>query len=218
MKAPKTKFEKIFFTKIFLLIILIISAGNISFAQKKNSAKKHSCCSAETPEKEKFSDKSLYQLDAKWTTQDGKKIQLSQFKGKIPVLAMVYTSCTYACPRIVSDIKSIEEKIPAALREKIVFVLVSMDPERDTPAQMKSFAEKMQLDEKWTLLRSDEDDVAELAAILGVKYKQEKNGDISHSNIISVLNQDGEITYQLEGLGQDVTGVVDVLKKLAGPM
>jgi len=50
--------------------------------------------------------------------------------------------------------------------------------------------------------------------LLGVKYKEEATGQFAHSNIITVLNADGEIVEQLVGLGQDIQPVVRQLEKL----
>ena len=65
-----------------------------------------------------------------------------------------------------------------------------------------------------TLLHGSDDDVLELAALLGVKYKQEANGQFAHSNIITVVNADGEIVHQLTGLGQEVNETVRKLERL----
>jgi protein SCO1 len=64
------------------------------------------------------------------------------------------------------------------------------------------------------LLHGESDDVLELAALLGVKYKEEATGQFAHSNLITVLNADGEIVHQLVGLGQDINATVRELEKL----
>ena len=53
----------------------------------------------------------------------------------------------------------------------------------------------------WTLMTGSDDQVLELAALLGVKYKRISDLDYSHSNIITVLNREGEIRHQQTGLG-----------------
>ncbi|NIQ52455.1 MAG: SCO family protein, partial [Gammaproteobacteria bacterium] len=53
--------------------------------------------------------------------------------GRVRVVAMVYTSCAYACPRIMLDMKRIEAELGPEYREDVGFVIVSIDPERDTP-------------------------------------------------------------------------------------
>jgi protein SCO1/2 len=44
--------------------------------------------------------------------------------------------------------------------------------------------------------------------LLGVKYKREGNGQYAHSNLITLLNGQGEIIYQLAGLNQQVDDAV----------
>jgi protein SCO1/2 len=46
--------------------------------------------------------------------------------------------------------------------------------------------------------------VQDLAMLLGVKYKQDAGGQFSHSNLITVLNTEGEIKFQRSGLQGDV--------------
>ena len=41
--------------------------------------------------------------------------------------------------------------------------------------------------------------------LLGVKYRQDGRGQFSHSNLITVLNAQGEIAYQRAGLAGDVS-------------
>ena len=58
------------------------------------------------------------------------------------------------------------------------------------------------------------DDVLELAALLGVKYKEDSNGQFAHSNVITVLNAKGEIVHQQIGLNEDISETVQTLVKL----
>lgn len=172
-------------------------------------------CCTEQEAAEAMSDESLYQLGSVWTSQDGKDIQLQSLRGKPRVVAMIFTHCVFACPRITSDMQAVEAQLPKHLQGKVGFVLLSIDPARDTPEALKAFAKKMNLDtSRWLLLRSEEDNVQEMAAVLGVKYKKEANGDFSHSNLITVLNQEGEIVYRQEGLNQEPQGAVDALAKV----
>jgi protein SCO1/2 len=50
-------------------------------------------------------------------------------------------------------------------------------------------------------LHGTENDVLELAALLGVKYRSVGETIFAHSNLITVLNKEGEIVHQQEGLG-----------------
>ncbi len=158
---------------------------------------------------------SLYNLTSSWATQSGDSLQLNSLKGKVQLVAMIYTSCDYACPRIVADLKRIEESLSAYKKEEVGIVLVSLDPERDTPEKLKEFSAKNKLDpDRWVFLTSKEDNILELAALLNVKYRKELSMDIAHSNIISVLNKEGEVIHQQEGLGVDPSETVNAISKL----
>jgi protein SCO1/2 len=150
----------------------------------------------------KISDLSIYNLPSKWTNQDGKEIEMKDLKGKVLVMVMIYTSCKSACPRLVADMRNIESRLPEKIKENVKLVLVSIDPEVDTPERLKSFAIENKMDgDQWAFLRSTEDNTREFAAVLSVNYKKVSPMDFSHSNIISVFNVEGELVYQQEGLG-----------------
>jgi protein SCO1/2 len=117
-------------------------------------------------------------------------------------MVMIYTSCKTACPRLVADMRGIEEQIPADKKDDVTLVFVSIDPETDTPQRLKEFAKENQMDtDNWVFLRGSEEDTREFSAVLAVNYKKISPMDFSHSNIISVFDQGGELAYQQEGLG-----------------
>lgn len=153
---------------------------------------------------DEISDASIFNLTTNWNTEEGKTIQLKELKGKTLVMVMIYTTCKAACPRLVADMRNIEKEIPKELLSNINFVLVSIDPETDTPEKLKAFAiENYMDDEQWTFLQGSVSGVREFANVLAVKYKQISPLDFSHSNIISVFNAEGELVHQQEGLGVD---------------
>lgn len=160
---------------------------------------------------------SLYQLDAKWTADSGAPAQLASLRGRPVVLAMFFASCEYACPLIVDDMKRLGASLPADVREKTQFVLVSFDTARDTSAALAAYRERMKLDGAWTLLHGDTAEVQELAMLLGVKFKQDARGQFSHSNVITILNPEGEIAHQRAGLMGDVSEGAKAVGLAAAP-
>ena len=93
---------------------------------------------------------------------------------------------------------------------------MSIDTTRDTPAELAAFREKRQLArERWTLLRGGADDLRELAALLGVNYMEDSRGQFAHSNIITLLNAEGEIALQHAGLKQDPAPLIAAIAKAA---
>ncbi len=188
---------------LFLLTAYIVCA-----------AEKPPCC-REVAATAPMTDKSLYQLESTWTSDVGKEIKLGVLRGRPQVVAMFFTSCEYACPIIVENMKAIERAIPEKLRDKVDFLLVSFDVRNDTIEALKAYRAKRDLaTAHWSLLRGKEDDVRELAALLGINYQRDARGQFSHSNIISVLNAEGEIIFQQAGLNKDAKETVATIEKM----
>jgi len=167
-----------------------------------------------TDKKETDLSGSVFQLNSDWENQSGKEMKLQELKGKTLVMVMIYTSCKTACPRLTAEMREIERNIGEYDPEKIRFVLVSIDPEHDTPERMKTYLENNKfLGEQWLFLRSDEASTREFANVLSVKYKQISPIDFSHSNIISVFSDQGVLAYQKEGLSVDTNDIVKEIRK-----
>jgi protein SCO1/2 len=113
-------------------------------------------------------------------------------------------------------LQGIERALAPALRQQVGFVAVSFDPEHDTPAVLQAYGDKMHLDPAhWTLLHGAPEDVLELAVLLGVKYKKDPQGGFAHANLITVLNQDGEIVYRHTGLQHSVADTIAAIHSVA---
>ena len=179
-----------------------------------------SCCAtnlqAVTPQIPMLPNKSIYQIDATWTTDAGQPFKLSALSGRPQLVAMFFTSCQSACPITVTDMKRIEAALPEALRGRVGFTLVSFDPERDTVTALHAYRQRRDLDPaRWTMLRGEPADVARLAAQLGMKWRPGARGQFGHSNIITLLNPAGEIVRQLVGLNQSIEQTVTMVQEMA---
>jgi protein SCO1/2 len=187
--------------------------------QESPAAKPDACCAADSAKKtdaccaaadseiqnreskiQNFSAASLYQLEATFTDDTGKAFSLGSLRGRPVAIDMFFASCGYACPLTVADMLAIQGRLPAEARDEAVFVLVSFDIAHDTPAVLARYRAERGLNGKWILLHGDDAAVRELAALLGVKFKQEADGAFSHSNLVTILNREGEIVHQRIGL------------------
>lgn len=184
------------------------SFRNVNSATAADDKVKKSCCSHKL-DSEKISENSVYQLESIWRNESNKEIKLSDFKGRNVVIAMIFANCTYACPIIINDMKRIESGLSNKEIKNTKFILVSIDPDRDTPEVLYELSKRQNLDQsRWTLLTGTHDDVRELAAVFGFKYQKDEKGDYSHSNLINILNDEGEIVYQYEGLNKEISEAV----------
>ena len=197
--------------------MLALSAANALAATNEVAEVLPPCCrplAAQT----NYTDKSLFLLESVWTSDANRQVKLGVLRGRPQVVAMFFASCQFTCPLTVSDLLRIEAALPENLRTNTDFLLVSFDSERDTPAALKAYRAKRELsNQNWTLLRGEPDDVRELAALLGVIYKRDANGDFAHSNVITVVNAEGEIIFQQPGLNLPPDEIVAKLKSISPP-
>lgn len=182
---------------IFSTIVLFL----FSMACQNNQSSTVDTPSAMEVAEKSLPEMSIYHLPGIWTDQDNHDFELKELKGKVLVMVMIYTSCQAACPRLIADMRRIEEQIPDKYDGDVQYIMVSIDPETDTPERMKSFAAENQMtDDRWLFIRSTMENTREFASVLAVNYKRISPMDFSHSNIISVFDQQGEMIYQQEGL------------------
>ncbi|MOA24508.1 hypothetical protein D3C78_1451870 [compost metagenome] len=127
---------------------------------------------------------------------------------------MVFTHCQSACPRIVADIQRIEKAFTKEELQHIQFLLISMDPENDTPERFVEFGHEYKLNDNWICISSSEDATMELANVLNVRIKKLSDGGFDHSNAIHLIDHTGTIVYQQNGLAQEPTEIIAKTRNL----
>ncbi len=194
--------------------LLLAAACGRGDAGDASAAGDGPCCAA-APAPAGLSSASLYHLGSSWHDQTGAERKLADFRGRVQVVAMIFTRCQYACPRTLADLRAIDAALPAGLRDAAHWLLVSFDDVRDTPAALREYSLREGLDpSRWTLLHGSASAVRELAAALGVSYARDANGDFSHGNAITVLDRAGAIAHQSRGLGADATATAAAIARV----
>jgi len=82
-------------------------------------------------------------------------VNMSQFEGKVVVITFVYTHCPDVCPAVTYQMNKLSEELGDDYNESVVFLSVTVDPERDTPERLASFASSN--DASWQFLTSTDD-------------------------------------------------------------
>ncbi len=131
--------------------------------------------------------------------QYGRPFRLSDFKGKVIAITFIYTHCPDICPAISAGfhqlIGLLEDK---GLDDDVVLVMVSVDPERDTPERLREWMELYGL-EKAYLLTGDYDEVSKVWKAYGVFVDKIEVEDpnlgygVAHTGIVYLINKDFEI-------------------------
>lgn len=160
------------------------------------------CAAAFAGPKAETPSNSIYQLEAALTDQDGKRLGLDTWRGHPVLVTMFYASCPASCPLIIDTLRATEKEVPEAQRANLRVLMISIDPERDTPAELKKLAAQRRIDtSRWTLARADEATVRSIAAVLNLQYRKLPNGEYNHSTVIALLSPQGVIEASSGKLG-----------------
>lgn len=159
---------------------------------------------------------SLYQLPIRILEQRGVEMRLDALRGKPTIITMFYTSCDGICPMIAFSMRRMERALTAQQRVQLQWVMVSFDPERDSPDALRRFARLNQLDRPgWSLARTSDSSVQELAAALGIRYRKLPGGDFSHSTELILLDAQGVPRARTSNLNElDLAFMTAVRKEL----
>lgn len=108
-------------------------------------------------------------LDTTLLDQDGRAVHLKRdvIGRKIVVVDFVYTSCTTVCPLASAMFADLQAQLGDRLGSEVELVTITVDPVRDTPARLKSYAAKFQAKPGWTWLTGSPVAVNELLKGMG---------------------------------------------------
>lgn len=159
-------------------------------------------------------EESLHQLDSVWVDQNDEQKTLSDFSGRFLIVSMIYANCQTACPLLVEDARRIYNALSPEEQAKTAVLMISLDSENDTPERLNDYAERIGLNaQPWHFATGSEADVRTLAALLGVRYRKNPAGGYDHSNVVAVLNPQGEIIHRQEGLNRPASDAVAAVRQ-----
>jgi protein SCO1/2 len=157
---------------------------------------------------------SIYPLKVTILDQLGKKSGLDVYRGKVVMIALFYASCPHACPTLISHLRAIDAALAPDVRKDTRVLLVSFDPANDTPDALNRLAEVHKVDlSRWKFATAVDDQVREIAAVLGIKYRQ-TDGSFNHSSVITLLDRDGRIDLRSDGLADATDPVAQRVREL----
>lgn len=146
---------------------------------------------------------SIYHLDAKLLNQAGEPVGLDLYRGHPVMITMFYASCPAACPLLIDTLRAVERSLDKQQLSRLRVLMISIDPERDTPQALTELAKTRRIDlSRWTLATADEATVRKIAALLSIQYRRLPSGEFNHSSVITVLSPEGEIVRQSSMLGK----------------
>jgi protein SCO1/2 len=158
---------------------------------------------------------SVYQLDGAFTDQDEHPFHLVSLRGSPVLVLMFYGSCTAVCPILIGEAVRIDQALSEDERARLRVVLVTFDPENDTAERLRTLAAERALPmPRWSFLRGDDDAIRELAMAIGVQYRRTGDGEFVHSALVTLLDPEGRIAAQAEGVDAPIEPIVARTREL----
>lgn len=157
-------------------------------------------------------DPSVTAPDFSLVDQNGEKWTLSENQGKVVVMFFGYTSCPDVCPLTLSKFKQIKSLMGKDSRQ-VVFVYITVDPERDTPEKLKHHLDAF--DPEFIGLsetRTRMENVWKNYGVFQAKVETESATGylIDHSATTYVVNQDGHLRLTFP-YGMDASSMAEDL-------
>jgi len=128
------------------------------------------------------------------TNQDGQTVAVDQLKDQWSLLFFGYTFCPDICPATLAQLRQLQGQLPAETLAKLRIVLVTVDPHRDTPEQLKKYLDYF--DAGFIGLTGEEATIQKLANGVSIPFipadTSKENYTVDHSGNLVLIGPDGK--------------------------
>lgn len=139
-----------------------------------------------------------------FTNQDGKTITDDNIKGKVVAVNFFFTTCKSVCPRMNNNLRPVYDEF----KNNNDFLILShtCDPERDSAAQLKHYADSMHVDtNKWIFVTGRKDSLYNAARLVYKiddphNFVQNINDDFLHTQFVALVNKKGDVVHIYDGI------------------
>lgn len=126
-------------------------------------------------------------------SHDGRPFNLHDYRGQIVLLYFGYTTCPDVCPTTLAELKHARELL-GAQKDKVQVVMVTVDPERDTPEVLSEYM--THFDSSFIGLSGTPEQLAQVATRFGIFYEKQKVASalgylVDHTATVMAIDRDG---------------------------
>jgi cytochrome oxidase Cu insertion factor (SCO1/SenC/PrrC family) len=138
------------------------------------------------------------------TDQDGNAVTDQTYKGKLMLIYFGFTYCPDACPTALGVMSAALDKLDVAA-ERVVPILITVDPERDTPQVLKDYVSNFH--PRMVGLTGTPEQIAQVAKAYRVYYQKAAGATsedylMDHTLLIYLMDAEGKY---LENFPPNVT-------------
>ena len=134
------------------------------------------------------------------TSQDGAPVTLADFRGRVVAVTFIFTRCTATCPVLTPMMSFVQDQLGRDFGEKIVFMSITVDPERDTLPVLKDYARAFGANPVgWFFLTGEARAIRDVTRRYGVFAAKTESGDVDHTFLTSIIDPRGILRVQYLG-------------------
>jgi protein SCO1/2 len=126
--------------------------------------------------------------------QDGQAVAVDQLKDHWSLLFFGYTFCPDICPATLAQLRQLQGQLPPETLSQLRIVLVSVDPNRDTPEQLKKYLDYF--DAGFVGLTGEQATIQKLANAVSIPFipadTSKDNYTVDHSGNLVLIGPDGK--------------------------
>ena len=124
-------------------------------------------------------------------THTGKTVRFYDdlLKGKSVVINVIYTRCRDRCPLETAKLAQVQRLLSDRMGTDIFFYSISIDPEWDTPAVLREYAEKFHAEPGWLFLTGKREDIAAVQKKLGLYSRTDAVNPDGHLPSLMIGNE-----------------------------
>jgi protein SCO1/2 len=138
------------------------------------------------------------------TTQEGARLSLQDLRGKVVAVTFIYASCADTCPLLTAKLAGLQARLGTDFGAKVFFVSITVDPERDTPAVLKRYAQVHGANlAGWAFLTGTPAEIQQVTRHYGIYYKKRPRGEVDHTFLTSLIDHRGTLRVQYLGVRFD---------------
>jgi protein SCO1 len=159
--------------------VLVAAAGaglaGASMAHDNHGAKPTSTQDRTLPDKGEQERAREYFTDTVLVTHDNRRVKFYSdvLANKTVVISFMFTTCTEACPLINHALQQVQARIGDRMGKDIIFVSVSVDPTKDTPAVLADYRKVFQAGKGWLFLTGDQKSIDVVSSRMGQVFERD---------------------------------------------
>jgi protein SCO1/2 len=135
------------------------------------------------------------------TNQNGKRVALKDLRGKVLAITFIFASCADTCPLLTAKMVGLQKRLGSDFGSKVYFVSITVDPERDKPEVLRRYAEAYKANTAgWAFLTGTQGEIRDVTQRYGIYYKKTPRGDVDHTFLTSLVDQNGTLRVQYMGV------------------